>query len=817
MIISFSQNKIGEPAVVGSATIADLTASKPVFSDANKKLVSTGTQPADQGGTGQTTYTDGQLLIGNTTGNTLAKASLAGTANQITVTPGSGSITLSAPQDLAPASTPAFADIYLGGPMVDVRTYDTFILAITGIGATEATLLIPNEQAVADDVTVPANVTLKFLRGGSLAISTTKTVTINGHVEAGLYKIFDLTGTGVVAFGVSSVEAVYPEWWGARGDGVTESSGAIQAAVTTTRPVRLSGHESTIYLVDTTIFLTPYNFKFYGNGAALKLANGSNTDVIDIPAGTAGALNDLVIDGNRANNDSGKGININRGLWLYLSNISIFNTAGYGIEISTADATTTSVYITHSAFQGMADAIHLYSDGESQVLGVHIDQSTFFMLTGSAILVDGAVRGCSVTKCGFEAIGRGIYGTTPTATQAAGWDISDNYVFELTHDFVDISYLSHSTILNNYGACTITLGEGTSYNTAGGLVTNLGTNNTIGDWTDAASNFKTTVASGYAGIFMGGNVGIGTTGPVNRLTVFENTPVGNNVGDVQNLWSFVGRDVDGFDQTLLGKMYRHAAGSNWVGVTYVLQRTAANSAANSGYVAFPAAGAIEMGAGLYPAGPIMTLLSSGNVGIGTTTPGQILDVNQGSGNMIADGYDSHSLLEYKERLIPYKTDLDKLKAVNLQKYRRIPHVSANELREEAIKELGKEKWVEVFGGEIVSTPTKNEEGEVIGETTSIQGDNYRGGKLKDCEDPEMKALLDTTADKLREERRKENKWKKDYIGLVADDPTVLENIPEVVSTDDEGNPVGIQMNEYIGVLHGAIRSLLERIERLEAN
>jgi hypothetical protein len=36
----------------------------------------TGTLPVANGGTGQTSYTNGQLLIGNTTGNTLAKATL---------------------------------------------------------------------------------------------------------------------------------------------------------------------------------------------------------------------------------------------------------------------------------------------------------------------------------------------------------------------------------------------------------------------------------------------------------------------------------------------------------------------------------------------------------------------------------------------------------------------------------------------------------------------------------------------------------------------------------------------------------------------
>jgi hypothetical protein len=47
------------------------------------------------GGTGQTTYTNGQLLIGNTTGNTLAKATLTAGAN-ISITNGAGAITIAA-------------------------------------------------------------------------------------------------------------------------------------------------------------------------------------------------------------------------------------------------------------------------------------------------------------------------------------------------------------------------------------------------------------------------------------------------------------------------------------------------------------------------------------------------------------------------------------------------------------------------------------------------------------------------------------------------------------------------------------------------
>jgi len=54
-----------------------------------------GAVPVNKGGTAQTTYTNGQLLIGNTTGNTLTKATLTA-GSGITVTNGSGAITIAA-------------------------------------------------------------------------------------------------------------------------------------------------------------------------------------------------------------------------------------------------------------------------------------------------------------------------------------------------------------------------------------------------------------------------------------------------------------------------------------------------------------------------------------------------------------------------------------------------------------------------------------------------------------------------------------------------------------------------------------------------
>ena len=59
------------------------------------------TVAVDKGGTGQTSYTNGQLLIGNTTGNTLVKATMTAPAAGISIANGAGSITFALADDLA--------------------------------------------------------------------------------------------------------------------------------------------------------------------------------------------------------------------------------------------------------------------------------------------------------------------------------------------------------------------------------------------------------------------------------------------------------------------------------------------------------------------------------------------------------------------------------------------------------------------------------------------------------------------------------------------------------------------------------------------
>jgi hypothetical protein len=92
----------------------------------------TGTLPVANGGTGQTTYTNGQLLIGNTTGNTLTKATLTA-GSGISITNSTGSITIANTASVAAATPTALGTVY---GLTDSATAPTFFGYEAGLGNT---------------------------------------------------------------------------------------------------------------------------------------------------------------------------------------------------------------------------------------------------------------------------------------------------------------------------------------------------------------------------------------------------------------------------------------------------------------------------------------------------------------------------------------------------------------------------------------------------------------------------------------------------------------------------------------------------------
>lgn len=156
----------------------------------------TGILPVANGGTGQSTFTDGQLLIGNTTGNTLAKASLTpGTG--ISVTPGAGSISIA-----------------VAAPVVrtdQVNMYSTGVRQVFAPNSTDPGLI------VGSTATDPSNVydggiwfnstsfDLKYGDNGVVrtVVNTNETQTLTGKTISGASNTLSVLGSQVNSGSVS--------------------------------------------------------------------------------------------------------------------------------------------------------------------------------------------------------------------------------------------------------------------------------------------------------------------------------------------------------------------------------------------------------------------------------------------------------------------------------------------------------------------------------------------------------------------------------------------------------------------------------------
>ena len=182
-------------------------------------------------------------------------------------------------------------------------------------------------------------------------------------------------------------------------------------------------------------------------------------------------------------------------------------------------------------------------------------------------------------------------------------------------------------------------------------------------------------------------------------------------------------------------------------------------------------------------------------GVGTTTPTNVFSVNEGSGNMLADGYDTYASTMPKEDAVDLVGSdlLAAFRDVRAYSYRRIPFVSAKELRKAIIERFGIERWLAVF-----------------------PDDEYRGGKLQSCPDAEMLAVLDALGDRLRNERRVQPQWQRRHYGLIAEHSrAVTEHFSGVFKQDERGHILNYSLNNYVGMLHAVTWGLNER--RLHAD
>jgi hypothetical protein len=130
---------------VTTAIIADGAVTNVKITDVAAAKV-TGTLSVANGGTGQPTYSNGQLLIGNSSGNTLTKATLnAGTG--ISITNGNGTISISNTAVVVPSGTTTGDMLYWNGSAwmrVPAGSNNKFLTFVNGV-PTWTPLFGPND------------------------------------------------------------------------------------------------------------------------------------------------------------------------------------------------------------------------------------------------------------------------------------------------------------------------------------------------------------------------------------------------------------------------------------------------------------------------------------------------------------------------------------------------------------------------------------------------------------------------------------------------------------------------------------------------
>jgi hypothetical protein len=181
-------------AASGNVTPANLTASKPVFTDASKNLVSTGTLGVDQGGTGATTLTDHALVAGS--GSAAVTPLSAATNGQLPI----GST--GADPVIAALTAGEGIDITNGAGSIQIAGEDA---SETNKGivelATDAETVTGSSTTL---VTTPANVTARLAAPGTIGGTTP---------GAGNFTTLTLTSTATIKslINAASSEAVADE------------------------------------------------------------------------------------------------------------------------------------------------------------------------------------------------------------------------------------------------------------------------------------------------------------------------------------------------------------------------------------------------------------------------------------------------------------------------------------------------------------------------------------------------------------------------------------------------------------------------------